>query len=178
MTEPVRQLSEAQKVIESVATEACEELFAEYGVALSPVPQEKVAGPVGFLLCSVVGFVGRQLRGSIVLAATTEPIHRSDPLKRTVVPTDWIGELCNQILGKMKSRLLGHGVEIYLNLPVVLKGDHLAPLPRQTLIPINFEANPGTVCLWVDIEIEDGFELATAADPARTGHKPGDTFLF
>jgi CheY-specific phosphatase CheX len=170
---------ERQRFLESITARACEELFARYGVELRRLTQEEHPVSPEFLICSVISFSGRRVRGTLVLAMTEDLPGKSSKLKlkESVAARDWVGELSNQLLGHVKLELLRHGVEIYLNLPAVLRGEHLAPLPRKALKPLKFAAASGAVAIWVEVEMAPGFEIEGAND-ANSGPRSGETLLF
>jgi len=138
-----------------------------------------------FFLCSVIGFTGRDVRGTLVLALTEALSGLSNPVAGNnssattdrVTHRDWVGELSNQLLGQIKIDLLRRGVEIYVNLPAVLQGQHLAPLPRSHLKPLKFTLAHGAAAVWIELETREGFKIesATAVDQSPA---PGDTLLF
>jgi CheY-specific phosphatase CheX len=175
---------DAQQFFEMVAARACQELFGRYGVAVQKA--EESAAPVSpdFLFCSVIGFTGRDVRGSLVLALTEELSGLSNPVSGTSIPSDrvtqrdWVGELSNQLLGRIKIELLRCGVEIYLNLPAVLLGQHLAPLPRAQLKPLKFSLSNGAAAVWIEIEARPGFKIDAGKAAAEHGPSAGDTLLF
>ena len=181
----MQQELEVGPFFEQVASAACQELFARYGVAVRPAAEDEHPVSPDFLLCSVIGFTGRDVRGTLVLALTEElsgvsnPIAGSTPGGATDRTTqrDWVGELSNQLLGQIKLELLRYGVEIYINLPAVLLGQHLAPLPRAHLKPLKFTLAKGAAAVWMEIETRPGFKLQAAA-PQDPGPAPGDALLF
>jgi len=175
---------EFRRVFEQVTGAACEELFGRYGVTVHPADES--ANPVSpeFFLCSVIGFTGRDVRGTLVLALTEELSGLSNPVIGTnpsatdrLIQRDWVGELSNQLLGQIKIEMLRRGVEIYVNLPAVLQGQHLAPLPRTHLKPLKFSLADGAAAVWIELETREGFKME-AATGADEGPAPGDTLLF
>jgi CheY-specific phosphatase CheX len=164
-------------LFESITARACHELFAKYGVALRRIAQEDQPLSPEFLLCAVIGFSGRHVRGTLVLATTEDLLISSRPRGKRVATRDWVGELSNQLLGHVKLELLRHEVEIYLNLPAVLGGEHLAPLPRKAIKPIKFVADTGAAAIWIEVEMGPGFKLSDAENkPAAP--PAGETILF
>jgi len=176
---------EPRQVLEKITAAACEELFGGYGVAVQRADEREEPVSPEFLLCSVIGFTGRDLRGTLVLALTEELSGLSNPVAGTVsgagpapvVQRDWVGELSNQLLGKVKLELLRCGVEIYMNLPAVLLGQHLAPLPRARLKPLKFTLGKGAAAVWIDIDAAPGLKLDTGAR-GEQAPVPGDALLF
>jgi CheY-specific phosphatase CheX len=70
-----------------------------------------------------------------------------------------VGELANQLVGRLKAKLMARGATIALSTPVVLRGVKLSPLPRTEVEPVVFESPTGKVLVWLEVEIEDGFKL-------------------
>lgn len=168
-----------QRTVEELAAVACRRVFEAYGVSLHPANPELAHAPIQFLLAGVVGFAGRSLRGSLILAATVGPLDRSHPLQRAQATRgDWIGELANQIAGHIKSGLLAYGVEIFVNLPAVMKGTHLAPLPRREVAPATFSDGGGHVSLWVDVEPAPALRMKAQPEWSLAGRESGEPLLF
>jgi CheY-specific phosphatase CheX len=174
---PLESEQERHQFFESIAARACHELFAKYGVELRRVTEQDAPVSPEFLVCSVIGFSGRHVRGALVLAITEDLPTNARPGGKPVPTRDWVGELSNQVLGHVKLELLGHGIEIYLNLPAVLGGEHLAPLPRKAIKPIKFVATPGAAALWIEVEMGPGFKISGAENqPALP--RSGETVIF
>jgi CheY-specific phosphatase CheX len=181
----MKQEVEIQPFFEQVASAACQELFSRYGVTVHRASDVDQPVSPDFLLCSVIGFTGRDVRGTLVLALTEElsglsnPVSGSDPAPRRDQTTqrDWVGELSNQLLGRIKIELLKCGVEIYLNLPAVLLGQHLAPLPRAQLKPLKFTLANGAAAVWIELDARPGFKIE-AAEAGDAGPAAGDALLF
>jgi CheY-specific phosphatase CheX len=176
---------EFRRAFEQVTVAACEDLFSRYGVAVRRADEKEDPISPEFFLCSVIGFTGRDVRGTLVLALTEELSGLSNPVAGTnakgtsdrVIHRDWVGELSNQLLGQIKIDLLRRGVEIYVNLPAVLQGQHLAPLPRRQLKPLKFTLANGAAAVWIELETREGFKIESATGPDESP-APGDTLLF
>jgi CheY-specific phosphatase CheX len=169
--------------LKDVTAAACEELFGRYGLAVRRADESEDPVSPEFFLCSVIGFSGRDLRGTLVLALTEElsgvsnPIAAAGPTAGPEIRRDWVGELSNQLLGQIKIALLRYGLEIYMNLPAVLHGQHLAPLPRARLKPLKFTVASGAAAVWLDIETRPGLKIDVTAR-GDEGPAPGDPLLF
>jgi CheY-specific phosphatase CheX len=173
----------AGQLLKDVTTAACADLFGRNGLAVRPADETDDPVSPEFFLCSVIGFSGRDLRGTLVLALTEELSGQSNPLVRAARTTDreigrdWVGELSNQLLGQIKIALLRYGIEIYVNLPAVLHGQHLAPLPRARLKPLKFTVANGAAAVWLEVETRPGLKIEAVAS-ADEGPAPGDALLF
>jgi CheY-specific phosphatase CheX len=172
---------EVQQLFEQVASKACEDLFGRYGVAVRRAADEDDPVSPDFLVCSVIGFTGRDLRGTLILALTEDLSGLSNPVAGPANPMaqrDWVGELSNQLLGRIKLDLLRWGLEISLNLPALLLGRHLAPLPRAQLKPLKFTLAKGAAAVWVEVEARPGLKLEAPQDLEDQGPEAGDALLF
>ena len=89
---------------------------------------------------------------------------------------DWVGELTNQLVGRLKSKLLARGIEIALTTPIVLSGVRLKPLPRGRLEPAVMHAKSGPILIWTEVESDADFAFG-AEQPGLTGHE-GAVLLF
>ena len=126
------------------------------------------------LLSGVIGFVGPTLRGTCLLVGNRSPIELSSPQKEH--SRDWVGELTNQLVGRLKRKFLGFGLEVALTTPVVLSGLHLRPMPRGKLTPRVFSTESGSIMIWVEVEAEPGFELGPAVSDSTSAE--GDVLMF
>ncbi len=159
--------------IGSLGASACAELFDAYGVGLGPATNAWGESN-DRLLSGVIGFVGRGVRGTCLLAGTDGPLAASCPEGGRL--RDWVGELANQLLGRLKSKLLARGVEIAVTTPIVLSGVRLQPLPRGRLEPTVFDSPWGPVLVWTEVEIDDEFALGSEHPGSTWGE--GQIFLF
>ncbi|HEX6765228.1 MAG TPA: chemotaxis protein CheX [Polyangiaceae bacterium] len=159
--------------IGGLGAEACTELFTAYGVGLAPTRKDWGATDERMLSGSI-GFVGRHVRGTCLLATTEAPLRRSCPTGGKV--RDWIGELTNQFVGRLKSKLLGCGVEVFVTTPIVLSGVRIQPLPRGRLEPFVFSSSDGDVLVWVEVDVDEGFVLGSL-HPGRSNAE-GQVILF
>ena len=161
-------------VIEEMIAAACLELFAAYDVPLTPVQQSNWGNSDEALYSGIIGFVSPQVRGTCLLACEPSAIQHSCPEGGRI--RDWIGELANQLIGRLKMKLLGHDIEIGLTTPIVLQGIRIRPLPKAALLPAVFSSEWGTVLVWVEAEVAMGFSLPPAKIP--DAGETGDLMFF
>jgi hypothetical protein len=159
--------------IGAMAARACVELFGAYGVALAPGTSRWAASDER-LLSGSIGFVGQRIRGTCLLAAAESPLMASLPEHGTL--RDWVGELTNQFVGRLKTKLLSRGVEVYVTTPIVLSGIRIQPLPRANVEPAVFACSAGDVLTWVEVETEERFVLGSE-HPDRSGFE-GDIIVL
>jgi CheY-specific phosphatase CheX len=153
-----------EQIIESAVNESCLSLFEDYALPLKRAHVPSLANEGAELLfCGVVGFSGDQMRGTLLLATSKEPLGRTSPTTDASL-REWIAELSNQLLGRIKNKLLVRGVTLHLSTPIVLRGQHLAPLSRAELVPFAFTCDGGFVCVWFDVELKPGLDLNQEVD--------------
>jgi len=162
---------ETQQLLDTIAGEACRDLFASYGVVLNKrVMSGDAIEPVH--LSGIIGFSGPGISGTCVLAASEDPIARTNPVQGPA--REWIAELSNQLVGRIKNQLLVRGAEVYVTTPVVLRGEHLAPMPRMAAPPLSFATDRGNVFVWVEFETAPELVLGTPIETLAEG----DALLF
>jgi CheY-specific phosphatase CheX len=147
--------SETTRAIQALAGAACNELMQAYGVQLKSSLGWGESDEVMF--SGVMGFVGDKVRGTCLLAAPQGTVEAAAP--KDAGARDWVGELANQLVGRLKAKLMARGATIALSTPVVLRGVKLSPLPRTDVEPVVFESTAGKVLVWLEVEIDDGFQL-------------------
>ena len=148
---------------------AADELFS--GVKPSFAPRREV-DDVEFRSAGMVGFVSSTFQGSIVVA-----IKGLESL-RTRLYEDWVGELANQLSGRVKNRLLRHRLPPYDVSPqVTIRGRELEPTRRSADETLCYcSSSPaGDCCIWVTLVVRDTVPLAPHADPPET---EGSVILF
>lgn len=156
---------------------ACQ-LFGAYNVEVQPRSREDFPSPERLVLCAVLGFRGKQMNGSLVLACTREPLEMSNPTG-CVRQRDWICELANQLMGRVKNRLFRTGIDLTLGTPAGLSGEQLYPTPSRLRAPQVFAAGSGTICAWIDYEVAEGFQLTSVPPPDAEATMPeGGMILF
>jgi CheY-specific phosphatase CheX len=103
-------------------------LFEAYGAPVAPTaaPQTTSADEECSEMAGVIGFCAEQLRGTVVVT-TTEKVVLSTLPRGVSTPesSDWLGELSNQLLGRLKNQLGDFGIILQVSTPVVLLGPKL-----------------------------------------------------
>jgi hypothetical protein len=152
-----------EQIIESVVNDACISLFEDYALPLRRTREGSFEQDTELLYCGVVGYSGDQMRGTLLLATSREPLGRTSPSTDASL-REWIAELTNQLLGRIKNKLLSRGVTLHLSTPIVLRGQQLAPMPRAELVPFAFTCDGGHICVWFDTELTAGTDLTVIVE--------------
>jgi hypothetical protein len=167
--------------------ECARDIFAAYSVAIVDDAKEGTgAENRDEKLAAVIGFSGENMRGALAFVASERllrelyPIPGRQPSEAEV--SDWCGEFVNQLLGRLRNRLLPRGVEIHVSMPKVMAASHLRLTGTATVQACNltFRAGPdrAEVELWFDARIEPGVDLASIVPSAPKPAKEGEHLLF
>jgi len=154
-----------------LSAEACVELFAAYGTEITPAatapPRDELT------LSAAIGFIAKGLRATCLIAANEGLLNASCPCSSQA--RDWMGEIANQLLGRLKMKLLGIGVDVTLTTPLAFSGVQLTASPRANVRPSLFTCDSGFVTLWMEVEAAQSFEFGT---PCAQGAETGDMIFF
>jgi hypothetical protein len=165
-------VSDPMNQIETLVTDCCVDLFSDYGVEITRVVDEPPPSNLAF--CGVIGFTGPDMRGTLLLACSREPLVLAGDSAQFV--RDWLAELANQLIGRVKNRLITLGTVIYYSTPIIVRGEHLAPLDNQPQSQL-FRANGGIVSVWFDVDVRPDLVLASTPDASASALE-GEALLF
>ena len=126
------------------------------------------------LLVSILGFHSEKMRGTIVLGCDDEFLRQScpgisgDEENIEAYINDWIGELSNLIMGRVKNQLMPYGIVLRLNPPSISKHedsifDSYSNTKPSEKVWLNSESGD-TVCLLMACEIDDDIDFSEAID--------------
>ncbi|HYO94895.1 MAG TPA: chemotaxis protein CheX [Polyangiaceae bacterium] len=179
-------LTSNKQIFDQLIRTCVRELIEQCGLKVSD--SQGAAAPME--RAAAVGFSGDQVRGAIGLGmqATTlqrladaqAPPAQDAALERDALLEDWLGETANQLLGRFKNRLLGHGASVSMALPMVLRGLRMqfASDRDDRVTTYVFDSAEGPICVWLDVRVHDGFLLTTATNPELLGAPEGALMLF
>jgi CheY-specific phosphatase CheX len=154
--------TEVQELFTTAALEAAVSLFSAYHVSLRPVVCEThqqradLAAWFAGSFVSVIGFSALNIDGRLVLATTREPLEESTP--SPLVERDWIAELSNQFLGRIKNKMLKDGIGFDLKTPAVTSGQCLSSRTLSNIRPWTFATKRGTVCFWIELKVSGAIQ--------------------
>lgn len=169
-------MTDLRDILDPLVPDCTAGLFRAYGVEVReserPAPLEHVA---------VLGFEGEGLHGTFGLGISQDLLERSAgcPLGAKGVPhEDWLAELANQLLGRVKNRLAAHGANLGLAQPLVLRGVRLEIAHPEEIWSRGFETDHGQACVWLDVHVEPGVTITERPDPSVQAAMEGDVILF
>lgn len=129
---------------------------------------------------AIIGLGGQKLRGSVVLSIPSPLLAASHPTHghSDEELADWLAELANLLLGRLKVQLLERGISIELGTPVTLSGSALR-FHRFRGLPMihSFRAEDSRVHVIFEAIGEDGAQLNSQRDKA-VALDEGEVVLF
>jgi hypothetical protein len=166
-------------MLDAIVQGATVGLFHSFGVAVAPLPKEKPDSRIGFheLTCAVA-FDGSKSRGGLMLSMSQNAF----ALLRQV-PTeshrahDVLRELTNQLMGRVKNRLMQFQLSLSSGLPTVLDNESAE---RRLARSVSVAAYPfrtlrGELHVIVDGTID---EAALVYSGSVAVHREGEIILF
>jgi hypothetical protein len=162
--------------IQDIGASACTQLFESYGVPLAR-ESGQVTLQSRMRYCGVIHFRGENIHGTIGLATPQDILGQSDPAR--IGARDWVGELANQLAGRLKNRLLARSVEVCYSTPVILRGEQLSLEANGPVETVWFRSEMGSqVGFWIDLDLADRFQMSEESDEEKAGLPEGDFLLF
>jgi CheY-specific phosphatase CheX len=135
----------------------------------------------------IIGLSGDLIRGSLAITCQEQLLRSTHPNFQMEMPVtnedlvDWIGEMSNQILGRIKNLTLEYSVSFSLSAPSVVKGQTLQVLgqAKKIIETFNFVAdgNPVTITVVCVINPNFNFDTAVKIDKADKASE-GQSLLF
>lgn len=164
--------------LESIVNEAVRELFVSYEVTLADPNPAAPKALAEEMIIAAIGYTADEFLGSLVIATTPTVIASmsvGSMLDTDDKQSDWVGELSNMLLGRIKTALSSRGVNLTMSIPTVIRGLALkAPAPPQTIGRwVSYDATAGTVSArfnaavnpdYVPPDVQESNEVATEGD--------------
>ena len=120
-----RTMPETSSALDTIIQSSTVDLFHSCGIALAPLPRKREQEvPPRYELTGTIAFHGRGFTGTLTLSVPKEAFSlvRQDP-HRPFRDWDWVRELTNQLLGRIKNRLTQFQVGLTAGLPSVMSSD-------------------------------------------------------
>lgn len=169
-----------KNIIDEIIRECAVELFTQQGTDLATGAES--LDPHDYV--AVIGFYGDSMRGALgigldraIVAQMLQSAGAAGSGRGML--EDWVGEAANQLLGRVKNRLLGYGVTLGLALPMVLRGVEVHLVKATSEIwQYRFACAQGGMTIWFDARIDDGIVLERQSDPDQMAASEGGLTLF
>jgi hypothetical protein len=168
-----------RRILDLVVQTSGVELLQAYGIPAAPLPPTALSAcPLPEpALGSSVSFSGTGLQGVLVLCMPLETLHRTtEAVAGTHQDRDWIRELCNQLMGRIKNRLVRYQVALRPGVPTVLDPPALRRMAGlHTDLAYVFRTLTGSVVVWLNGDF-DRTNLVFSCSVDVVGE--GDVVLF
>jgi CheY-specific phosphatase CheX len=167
-------------VFDELVTAATSELFQARGVAIRA--SDRLDHAMEY--AATIGFASDQIRGMLGLGMDPDTLERlvakENISAAPAMAEDWLAESVNQLLGRLKNKLLGYNLLVSLALPTVLRGVSLRFLSARptSLWTYPFDSDAGSISVWLDVRHDAGLVLRRTDDPDMQGTPEGELLLF
>jgi CheY-specific phosphatase CheX len=167
------------EIVDGMLDQSCAEVFGD--------TPRRPGLPAGSVTCghvAVIGFSGIHHRGHVGVALPVGTARRLHPLgedRDESLVSDYVGELVNQLLGRVKVQFERYGLEVHAGTPVVLRGLELSihACGNRSVTGCVVEAAGGALQVWIDVLTPD--EITFEVEPVTSAEEhaePGETLLF
>ena len=170
-----------ENVIDEVVVATVVALFDAYDVEVKAQPDFREPAKEVPRLAGIIGFTSAQLRGSIVLCSSVVAVEATGQTAAGDISAirDWMGELANQLLGRIKLKLLRYGIVLNLSTPVVVSGIEMSvheACPDGLKI-YHFDHSGGPLTVMMDVSFAEEFEFRATTD-AEEAPSEGEVVMF
>jgi CheY-specific phosphatase CheX len=162
---------------------ATQELFNSHGLMVSSSPPPATAEGEN-LLIATIGFTAAELRGTLVLAmdrglaASSLPGNLKAREQGDEIVADWVGELSNQLLGRLKNRFGSIGIDIALSTPIVFAGKELRHYCDDSSIHRALYFEEGRVLVEFMASLDKDFEIPEGSGIVEASQPEGEALFF
>lgn len=175
----------SQDAVDGAVVRAVRGLFEAYGHPVTSVaPPRTTNSPRECRdMAGVIGFCSEQMNGTVVVSTVedvvleTVPAGVAQPKSR-----DWLGELSNQLMGRLKNQLGEFGVTLHVSTPVVLTGTRLCVF-GSALAGVRVygftstAANEAPVTVFVEWRLQDGLKLERIEQDSGNAQEGSELFF-
>jgi len=162
-----------REVVNDLFVEACRELFQAYGLTAELIVENaEQRRRTGYV--SVVSATGNGIRLLSIAAIDATLLARTHHLGIEIAQSyleDWCRELNNQLVGRVKNKLLEFGCEVITGLPALIKGTDMIALrhPESESRRYVFATIHGGLTLTLEAVLAADFRLADGMSAAEAG---------
>jgi hypothetical protein len=151
---------DGRAVLDTMIQSSTVDLFHTLGIAVAPLPSTR-ADPASITtraLMSVISFNGAGMAGSLGMLVPTGVFElvKQDPVRPFTGPA-WVQDSVNQLLGRIKARLLQFQVTIQMGLPLALDEKGLKQIITQGILATyRFRTLRGEIAITLSGKIDFG----------------------
>lgn len=174
-------MTHARAVVDSIIQSSAVELFHSLAVSVAPVAGTLLGSrvrPKDTDLMGVIRFTGKGFTGQLTLAIPVEVINliRIEP-NLPAKQRDWTRELTNQLMGRIKNRLMHFQIQPQVGLPTVWEREGIQRHVRfsDSAIGYLFRTLRGELLVILDATIDESVFVYSGTE---TIGSEGDVILF
>lgn len=173
-------MAQTCEVLDTIVQSSAVDLFHSFGVAVAPLPRSKPeTGPIlQPELAAMISFRGKGLTG-VLTAGVPEQVFLMVPQTpgHRFAGRDWVREIANQLLGRVKARLLQLGTTLQSGLPSLVNVDTLERMRARSpfCAVYRFRTRRSEIVVTLVGDIDPNTLVYTGAVPAAA---EGDIILF
>ena len=163
----------------NLVREAVADVLGAIGLAatyVGPIPHDAALWTETM---SFISLDGPNVRGSLALSVPEALLSRSHPMGATTPEetADWLAELANLALGRIKSRLLVYDVTITLSTPIIIAKTDLRLDAIETALMVHeFEVGDFAIYMMFECVCDEDAIFGPARE--RSGFEPGEMIMF
>jgi hypothetical protein len=117
---------DGRNTLATIVQSSTVQLFSVFEIAVAPIMMKQLPNDFDQLLSAAASFSSPVMSGSLAVFLPYEIYQVArHPTQRSYEPRDWTRELCNQLLGRIKNRLHGCGIQLRTGLPMAVAGSLL-----------------------------------------------------
>lgn len=178
-------MSNVEAVLGGLVQESLHELLEAYAIST----EETVNAPGEPETTAFVGFAGDAIKGGLLLIASDATLRRTrprigpaddEPGQREL--SDWLSELCNQLMGRLKNKLLPRQVTVYITVPSIVHGRDLHPDQVTgsdgNAERVGFRQAGGSFQCFLNAEYKPDFVIPELPEGYVSQQAEGDMLLF
>jgi len=163
---------ENQQAIQACLEDASVELFEHYGVDILSKEQVEPRSTPTVELVAVISAASDLLKIGIILRVEQELLEEVFPIgqgeKTSERLCDWMGEMCNQLMGRLKNKLLLYDVSVQQHIPAVLQAKEI-----EVILPKSVRIKEFSLCTDVgDVSITWTLGMSEGLNMTLLGHPP------
>ncbi len=151
------------------------------GIDPSSIDEEMDEVPA---LCSTLGFAGKLMRGAVALVSPVALLRTLHPFGLSGVSEedlrDQMSELTNQFVGRMKTKLLPHGISMVTGVPHCFAGHSLRSLPDEanTTGELLFRISGSVLCVHFAAAIDPSIDFTRPPVAQKGSLAEGEVLVF
>lgn len=179
MTQNTPRTDDELGTLDGIILDVVRDLYRDAGISMSPGPASQEDSMLAF-----IGFTSAEVNGSLLVATDLALCAKMLPADLAESPTDLArcdvtAETANQLLGRIKNRLVPFGITLILSTPRALRCTSftLAMRPSPWNRAHHLTSAHGAVSVWFSATVSRDLHLVQRLDTPECAAE-GETMLF